>query len=74
MQQNLNVDIRLVRMVKRVKPWFMVHGSVYGSIHGMAHSLVHGLVHGSWFIHILIFKGLFLWTVDRGGLRVSNFL
>ena len=37
-------------MVDRVKPWFMVQGSVDGSVHGSVYGLVHGLVHGSWFI------------------------
>ena len=38
---------QLDRMVDRVKPWFMVHGSIYGSVHGSVQGLVHGLVHGS---------------------------
>ena len=52
-------DSKLDRMVDRVKPWFMVHGSwfcywvlgsVYDSVHGLVNGFVHGFVHDSWFI------------------------
>ena len=53
--------MKLDRMVDRVKPWFMVHGSwfmvhgfvlgsVYDSVHGLVNGLVQAFVHDSWFI------------------------
>ena len=64
-------------MVDRVKPLCMVYGSgfrvlfmVLFMVQCMVWCMVWCMVHSN----ILICKGLLLWTVDMGWLRISNFL